>query len=233
MSLQPEVPLHGGALNANIARIGNTVHREQSKNAAFVHKLFLYLEKADFAEAPRFLGIDNKNREILTYFEGNVPPGSGVKLNDAKLENVAKLIRRYHDVTADSKLSSKSEIVAHGDLGPHNTVFQNDTPIGFIDWDEAAPGARLRDFAYAVDCYTDLINKNIDTMEQVRRVKLMCQAYGWQKPVELLRDIQTDYQKALTRHKSKHSTEATKIFEDLNSWLDIRIPEMISRLNEI
>lgn len=174
MNPQEESPLYGGMLNPDIVRIGNTVHRKQPKATAFVHALLTYLEKAGFAEAPRFLGIDEKDREIVTYFEGDVLPGSGVKLNDAKLKNAAKLIRRFHDITASCELAGENEIVAHGELGPHNTVFRGDMPIGLIDWDNAAPGTRLRDFAYAVDCYTDLINKDISTEEQTRRVKLMC-----------------------------------------------------------
>ena len=38
-----------------------------------VQALLVHLERAGFEEAPRFLGIDDQGREILSYIEGDVP----------------------------------------------------------------------------------------------------------------------------------------------------------------
>jgi hypothetical protein len=35
-----------------------------------VHQLLLHLEKKGFAGSPRFLGLDEQGREILTFLEG-------------------------------------------------------------------------------------------------------------------------------------------------------------------
>ena len=67
--------------------------------------------------------------------------------NEARLVKVAAMIKRFHDATAGSRLASGAEIVAHNELGPYNTVFAGDEPVGFIDWDDAAPGTRLFDLS--------------------------------------------------------------------------------------
>lgn len=46
------------------------------------------------------------------------------------------------------------EVVCHGDLGPHNTVFRDQSAVAIIDWDgEVSPGRRAVDFAHAVWCF--------------------------------------------------------------------------------
>jgi hypothetical protein len=227
-----EVRLTGGKINADIVKVNNTVHRIPGPNPSFVHELLSYLESAGFAESPRFLGTDEKGREVLTYIEGTVYPGSGHKLSDAQLKNTAVLIRRYHDITAGSKLAGGLEIVAHGELGPHNTVYKGSKPVGFIDWDDAAPGTRLRDFAYAVDCYVDLVNRKLSAVEQTRRVKLMSQAYGWDDVALLLQDIQADYHKALQNHVKKGNESSVKIFDSLVKWIDERTCEIVLLIDD-
>jgi aminoglycoside phosphotransferase (APT) family kinase protein len=77
-------------------------------------------------------------------------------------------------------LAAAEEIVAHGDLGPHNIVFHGDTAVAIIDWDEAvAPGSRLVDFADAVWSCADVCEPDIPVAEQACKVRLMCDAYGW------------------------------------------------------
>jgi Ser/Thr protein kinase RdoA (MazF antagonist) len=113
------------------------------------------------------------------------PAGSSEKrFADDLLVQAAQVIRRYHDITAGSVLAQDHEIVAHHELGPHNTLFQENWLVGFIDWDDASPGTRLRDLANAVYNYVDVghwANQTAD--EQARRVHLMCAAYGWDDPI--------------------------------------------------
>jgi hypothetical protein len=126
-------------------RVGNTVRRPSKGNAACVHDLLLYLEDQGFPFAPRFFGRDEQGRDILSYLEGETWPESGSRLPNDLLEQAARAIRRYHDATASSPLVQGQEIVAHHELGPHNTIFQEGYLVGFIDWDDAAPGTRLRE----------------------------------------------------------------------------------------
>jgi Ser/Thr protein kinase RdoA (MazF antagonist) len=65
---------------------------------------------------------------------------------------VARLVRQFHDLTAGTALAGHHEAVCHNDLSPKNTVYRDLEagwrPVAFIDWDLAAPGARLHDVAY-------------------------------------------------------------------------------------
>ena len=42
-----------------------------------------------------------------------------------------------------------AEVVCHNDFAPYNVVFDDGGPVGVIDWETAAPGARVWDVAYA------------------------------------------------------------------------------------
>lgn len=151
----PEIPLLGGRLTPGIVRVGDTVRRPPKGNTAFVHELLLFLESQGFGFAPCFLGMDEQGRDIFSYLEGQTRPGSGSGLSDDLLVQAAQVIRRYHDLTAGSVLAQDHEIVGHHELGPHNTLFQENQLVGLIDWDDAAPGTRLRDLANAVYNYVD------------------------------------------------------------------------------
>lgn len=222
-----EIPLLGGQLTPGIARVGNTVRRLPKGNVAFVHDLLVFLEDQGFPFAPRFLGMDEQGREILSYLEGEIWPDSGSGLSDDLLEQAARAIRRYHDATAGSSLAQGSEIVAHHELGPHNTIFQDGHLVGFIDWDDATPGARLRDLANAIYNYVDISHwSNQEANEQTRRIRLMCVAYGWNDPIALVNDFEADLQQALRNHEQAGPTGAIKIFQEEVNWMRQRAQEL-------
>lgn len=222
-----EIPLLGGQLTPGIARVGNTVRRLPKGNDAFVHDLLVFLEDQGFPFAPRFLGMDEQGREILSYLEGEIWPDSGSGLSDDLLEQAARAIRRYHDATAGSSLAQGSEIVAHHELGPHNTIFQDGHLVGFIDWDDATPGARLRDLANAIYNYVDISHwSNQEANEQTRRIRLMCVAYGWNDPIALVNDFEADLQQALRNHEQAGRTGAIKIFQEEVNWMRQRAQEL-------
>lgn len=222
-----EIPLQGGQLTPGIVRVGHTVRRLPKGNAAFIHELLLFLEGKGFPFAPRFLGRDEQGRGILSYLEGETWPDSGSGLCDALLEQAARAIRRYHDATAGSPLAQGHEIVAHHELGPHNTIFQGKHLVGFIDWDDAAPGTRLRDLANAVDNYVDVGHwANQEASEQTRRIRLMCAAYGWDDPIALVNDFEADLQQALHNHEQAGRTGAIKVFAEEVNWMRLRAQEL-------
>ena len=214
MDSPEEIPLTGGQVTHGIVRIGATVRRPQKGNSPFVHELLLFLERQGFHEAPKFLGIDEQGREILSYIAGHTLPGSGYKLPDELLVRTAGLIRRLHDLTVGSALVQGHEIVAHHELGPHNTIFQGNQPVGIIDWDDAAPGTRLRDFANAVWCYADVGNRSWSAQEQARRIQLMCDTYGWDDPTAIVNDIEADIQQALRNHEQAGREGAIRVFRE-------------------
>jgi Phosphotransferase enzyme family len=222
-----EIPLSGGRLTPGIVRVGNTVRRPPKGNAAFVHDLLLFLEDRGFRYAPRFLGTDEQGREILGYLEGQTWAGSGSGLSDDLLVQAAGVIRRLHDVTAGSLLAQGHEIVAHHELGPHNAIFHENQVVGFIDWDDAAPGTRLRDLANAVYNYVDVGHWARQTAdEQARRIRLMCAAYGWDDPISLVNDFEADLQQALRNHEEAGRRGAVKVFQEEVSWMRLRAQEL-------
>ena len=222
-----ETPLQGGQLTPGIVRIGDTVRRPPKGSAAFVHDLLLFLAHRGFRYAPRFLGMDEQGREILSYLEGQTMPGSGSDLSDDLLAQAAQVIRIYHDVTAGSALAQGHEIVAHNELGPHNTIFHENRLVGFIDWDDAAPGTRLRDFANAVYNYVDVSHwANQTAGVQAPRIRLMCAAYGWDDPIAIVNDFEADLQQALRNHEQAGRTGAVKVFQDEVSWMRLRAQEL-------
>ncbi len=226
-SLSQEIPLLGGQLTHGIVRVGDTVRRPPKCNAAFVHELLLFLEDQGCSFAPRFLGIDEQGRDMLSYMEGHTLPGSGSCLSDDLLVQAARVIRRLHDVTAGSVLAQDHEIVAHNELGPHNTIFQDNQLVGLIDWDDAAPGTRLRDLANAIWCYVDVsqwANQAADA--QARRIHLMCAAYGWDDPIAIVNDFEADLQQALRNHEQAGRAGAVKVFQEEVTWMRIRAEEL-------
>src|SRR6266436_863387 len=63
-----EVPLAGGDLNV-VVRVGDTVRRPAGPPG--VRALLEWFEHVGFDGAPRFLGFDDRGREILSYVEGD------------------------------------------------------------------------------------------------------------------------------------------------------------------
>ena len=207
------------------------MRRPAKSNAAFVHDLLLFLEDQGFPFAPRFFGRDEQGRDILSYLEGEIWPDSGSGLSDALLEQAARAIRRYHDATVGSRLSRGQEIVAHHELGPHNTIFQGGYLVGFIDWDDAAPGTRLRDLANAVYNYVDVGHwANQTTGVQARRIRLMCAAYGWDDPIAIVNDFEADLQQALRNHEQAGRTGAVRVFQEEVRWMRLRAQELLLAL---
>jgi hypothetical protein len=225
-SLQ-EIPLLGGQLTPGIVRVGDTVRRPPKGNAAFVHDLLLWLESQDFGFAPHFLGVDEQGRDILSYLDGHTWPGSGSGLSDDLLVQAARVIRCLHDVTAGSRLTQGHEIVAHNELGPHNTIVRENKLVGLIDWDDAAPGTRLRDLSNAVYNYVDVSHwANQTAGEQARRIHLMCAAYGWDDPIAIVNDFEADLQQALRNHEQACRTGAVKVFQEEVHWMRQRAQEL-------
>src|SRR5579884_1088965 len=156
-----ERPLAGGNLST-VVRVGETVRRGPRPGSAAVHGLFRLLEAREFDGAPRFLGIDERGREILSFIPGEVGayPLPAYMWSDLALTDIARLLRRYHDATAGYTPppgatwqfvypdASRHEVICHNDVAPYNAVFMDGRPRALIDFDEAGPGPRSWDIAY-------------------------------------------------------------------------------------
>ncbi|MFD5483655.1 phosphotransferase [Streptomyces hawaiiensis] len=178
-----ESPLPGGFVNA-VVRVGDTARRPASARTRFVGDLLRLLEARGWSGAPRYLGMDDDGREVLSYLEGHVawePCQPSAVSSDESLATVARLVREFHDLTAGTPLAGDQEVVCHNDLSPKNTVYQlcggELRPAAFIDWDLAAPGARIHDIAHVCWQYVELGPSVADVEEAARRLWLIADSY--------------------------------------------------------
>lgn len=123
--------------------------------------------------------MDSQGREVLTFIEGEVladptwrageptPWPAWAQTEDA-LTASAELLRDLHDASASFAPSRgvwkqhehaellPGEIVCHGDVGPHNTVYRDGMPVALIDWETIRPNLALVEFGIAAWHYVPL-----------------------------------------------------------------------------
>jgi hypothetical protein len=208
-----ETPLAGGNINTGVVRVGNTVRRSQTPASATIHQLLLHLQAKGFGGSPRFLGVDDEGREILSFVAGSTGIPSYIWQQDAPLIAAARLLRQYHDATLDFVPpvpaawayrypdARRHEVVCHNDFAPYNFVYGSgggEIPIAIIDFDLVGPGPRLRDVAYAAYWMTPLSLNSGDQKDFAaadlaagsRRLKLFCAVYGIRADAALLNMIE-------------------------------------------
>lgn len=166
MNQSNEERLTGGNVN-ELVRIGDTVRRPTGYWSPNVHLLLQHLEQRQFAGAPRFFGVDEEGREIVSFLPGEVAGNDYPELrpymwSDGVLVEAARLLRRYHDATlgfiprAEGQWqhiyagTEAHEVICHNDAALYNMVFQNERPVALIDFDTAGPGPRMWDIAYSL-----------------------------------------------------------------------------------
>lgn len=191
-----EVPLHGGTTNrGRVVRVGDTVRRPRRPRSPAAQHLLQHLADVGFTGAPRFLGVDEQGREVLTYVPGEAvtPPYPEWALTDDALVSVAGLLRRYHDAVASYDPSGQAwsepvpaayrgELVSHNDPNLDNIVFRDGQAVALIDFDLAGPGSRQWDLAGAARLWAPL-RRDDDIADSRRgrvlaRVRLLLSAYG-------------------------------------------------------
>ncbi|MDD4797730.1 MAG: phosphotransferase, partial [Eubacteriales bacterium] len=148
-------------------RTGDTVRR-QVKGGPMVHAYLLYLEEAGMAGVPRFRGLDEQGREILTYLPGQtqghgLPLGHPWLLSEESIAGAAVFLRRLHDVSAGflpealargwfnpTHPHEPCDTICHNDAAIWNFVFTDGEITGLIDFDQACAGQRIWDVAWSV-----------------------------------------------------------------------------------
>lgn len=187
--------LSGGRTAAKVVRIGNTVRRSCGPRSEFTHALLNLLEQQNYSYAPRFLGIDENNGEILTFIDGDVPHGEMQWTHDQLIKAV-KMMGAFHDETAGSDLAGNSEVICHNDCAPWNTVMKDGMPVAFIDFDDAAPGKRVDDIAYFLWTFLE-IGSDVPVDIQAAKMRMLCDAYGYTGSGTLLVDALLEQQKKI------------------------------------
>lgn len=191
-----EVPLAGGYTNSGqVVKVGDTVRRPQRSTSPATHAVLEHLEHVGFDSAPRFLGVDEREREILSYREGQavLPPYPDWSMTEGALVSVATLMRRYHDAVASFDPfphrwpdplpeQFRGPLVTHNDPNLDNVIFSDGRAVGLIDFDLASPGSRVWDVACAARLWVPLRDER-DIPLPIRghmfdRLRVFVDAYG-------------------------------------------------------
>ena len=202
----PEVPLLGGDVSEGVVRKGDTVRRPLGPNSAVIHAVLQHLEHVGFTGAPRFLGVDDLDREVLTFLPGEVagrPRPSWIG-EEARLESVARLVRDYHRAMAGFDLpvglvpdwgipdlpdlpevvpSQPEQVIGHQDITCENVVFRDGAAVALIDFDLIRPTSLLMDVANALLWWAPLADPvdrypEMRALDAGRRSRVFCDAYG-------------------------------------------------------
>ncbi|MBX9244068.1 phosphotransferase [Actinotalea ferrariae] len=201
-----------------VVRVGDTVRRPAHARTPYVDAVLRHLEAVGFDGAPRTLGVDAEGRQVVTWIEGTVPRTGPYLLDDDQLVSAAGLVRAFHDATAGTALAGDQEVVRHGDLGPHNTVFRGSRAVALIDWDDdVRPGRRLDDVAHAAWGLADLTSDVVPVRDQARRLRLVCSVLG-NEPGAVLTELTDRFERARADHAVAGRSGAVAVFERLAGW---------------
>lgn len=208
--MQQEIPLAGGTANGTlVVRVGDTVRRPPRRTSLATHAVLRHLRDAGFEGAPRFLGIDDQGREVLSYIEGEtvLAPYPSWVLSPRALVSVARLLCEYHQavagfrdevaqwprvVPAQYREGLPDQVISHNDPSMSNVVFRDGIAVALIDFDLASPGSRLWDLACAVRLWAPLRPPAYVQDErrrcQLQRLRAFVDAYGMAVEPEELAD---------------------------------------------
>lgn len=228
--IESAIPLTGGRVTAGVVRIGDTVRRPMLADRHLAHSLLRHLEQRGFDATPRFLGIDDEGREILSYLHGDVPADLG-HYDERALTAAAGLLRRFHDATADFPplKGTGAEVVCHNDWGPPNAVFVEGVPVAIIDFDTLKPGLRLWDLGYSAMSWLDLGYGAYTGQQQIERLRIFADGYGRDAcSVEVLATFVVARQTALSAAgRAKGQTALAEWAAAAADWTVANVTEML------
>lgn len=236
---ESEEKLSGGNVS-NVYRLQGTVRRELKPESARIHKQLLHLEKKGFSYAPRFLGVDEKGREILSYIDGeagNYPLKNYMWSNDV-LKEIAMMLRLYHDAVSDFSYGDKwgsidntpkpYEVLCHNDFAIYNIIFNDKRPVGIIDFDVAAPGPRIWDIAYTLYTCVPLsrlyhtesgeqvyYDSSSDALRIKHRVNLFFESYGMEELKEGYLEVVLQRLEGLCNYMKRKASEGEMAFQKM------------------
>ncbi len=205
--MSTEIPLAGGDVSEGVVRVEDTVRRPRGPWSDSVAAYLRHLEQVGFQGAPRWLGVDERGRDVLDFVPGDVPGEPVVEewaITLPALTAVARLLRRLHDASAtfvpppdacwfgeDIRVDLPAELVAeprpelvsHFDVTPQNVVFRDGVPVALIDFDLTRPGTRVRDVANAAMYWVPLVDPGdrdpaFASCDVVDRLAAFVDAYG-------------------------------------------------------
>jgi aminoglycoside phosphotransferase (APT) family kinase protein len=148
-----------------------------------------HFEAVGFDGAPRFIGIDEKGREVLSYVKGEAALAPVPAADDA-VEHLGRLVRRMHDAQegfvdrGDWVEPGSGPVICFHDYFPPNVIFRKGRPVALIDWDLARPGERAEDVAMAASWWVplrpdeDSRHWGFPLERRGERLRRLCDGYG-------------------------------------------------------
>lgn len=127
-------------------------------------------------------------------------PHEKINWTDDQLKKIVRIINKFHDATQGSPLAGLEQVVCHNDLAPWNLVLNENNPVAFIDYDDAAPGSRVDDLGYFLWTFLELGNP-VPVDVQAKKIKTLSDAYGFHDGGVLLDAIYRQQQKILARRE--------------------------------
>lgn len=98
----------GGGNNAReVVRAGDAVRRARDAGSEFAARVLAYLESAGYPYAPRYLGVDDRDRDILSYIPGRTTDHPGQRADGAYARGGA-ILRHLHETTAGHPLAGSA-----------------------------------------------------------------------------------------------------------------------------
>jgi thiamine kinase-like enzyme len=195
--VESEEHLAGGIANlGKVVRVGDTVRRPTSAHTESVFALLQHLHDVGFEHVQQPLGIDDQDREVLSYIDGVVPipPFPAWSMSNGALASVARLQRRFHEAAAGFDASAfqwndeladpdGGTVVGHNDICPENVVFRDGIAVALVDWDFAAPGRVVWDVAAVMSMWGPVHDPSdpvtgMEGLDPFARARVIADAYG-------------------------------------------------------
>ena len=228
LNMCEEIPLTGGRITLGVVKKGNQVLRPLCTNSTFVHDVLKWLEKKMVDLAPKFIGLTNDEREIISFLDGTSPDNIGW-FSDNQLYEAGKIIKRLHDNLSDFPGCTDGKTVCHNDLSPCNFMFLNDLPYTVFDWDASTIDDPINDIAYAIwlwldigfdDVYDDGCGPNTPSVIG-KKAKIMLDAYGLEKEKRniLIFKIYEQMQRVSFSTKLENRMDAHEWANNCEKWL--------------
>jgi len=220
-SSKEETILKGGRTNTRVVKIGDTVRKPQNKKSRYASQVLQFLEEKNFQYSQRFIGVDEKNRDIFAYIDVIVPENLG-QTNDTQLHTFMKMVRELHDIS-QGFVKTKNRVLCHDDLSPCNVVFRDETPIAIIDWKDVHEDERWQDLTYILWLWIN-IGSHTENRDLVSQMSSALEAYGADE------ETKHDFSNKLIKRMNRtliETAKARKDYEKIREWVQdsIRIVE--------
>ncbi len=183
---------------------GKIIYKDLKPQSTTIHRLLQHLFHKGISFCPKPLGFDDNGHEMLSYVGGDTmedyPPVSLITKKIEIVRQSAKMLREFHDATVDFGRQSDDawflsydgdlpkEVICHNDFAPYNVTFENNLPVGLIDFDTACPAPRVWDLAYAAYRFVPLGRSDYDEAKDFEERKILLGefllAYGYNGDIE-------------------------------------------------